>query len=219
MLWSCNRTASFGGRPEKDGNSRLPPIRGTHPIGQSECKWGNACNYIQNGETTIMNRLIHAARPVRFAFSIAMVLLVALLLAQSAAAEVKGSAKQRADGQSDFCTADGGIAEITFEYSPVFKGVIIKATMKCKGGKSDGWECTNTPTDTTCTNPLVRTPETTAQSVTAQPGTIVGAVDTGSVATPTPIVLDQATAGPTAPERPTRDPESGPTIQDDERAP
>lgn len=166
-----------------------------------------------------MNRLILAARPVRFAFSAAMVLLTALLLAQSAAAEVKGSAKQRADGQSDFCTADGGTAEITFEYSPVFKGVIIKATMKCTGGKSDGWECTNTPTNTTCTNPLVRAPETVAESVTAQPGTIVGAVDTGSVSTSAPVVLDHATSGPTAPERSAAEPATAPLDQDVDRAP
>jgi hypothetical protein len=166
-----------------------------------------------------MNRLTYAARPVRFVCSIAMVFLAALFLAQSVAAEVKGSAKQRADRQSDFCTVDGGTAEITFEYSPVFEGVVIKATMKCTGGKSDGWECTNTPTDTTCADPLVRAPETAVQSVTAQPGTIVGAVDTGSVATSTPIVLDQATGGPTAPKRSIAEPATAPMNQDEDRAP
>lgn len=157
-------------------------------------------------------------RPSVFA-PLALILALTAAIGHYGSTDAMGSMKARAQAQSNYCTVDGGKAEITIEYSPVFEGAVIKITMKCKGGKSDGWTCVNTVDKKDCTNPLVRPTETAVQSTTAQPGTIVGAADTGSHDPPTPVVIDQGSSGPTAPERSTAEPAPSPTTQDDERAP
>jgi hypothetical protein len=85
-------------------------------------------------------------------------LTLAVLLTQEIGTATINSMHDRAKAQSDACAIDGGKATKEYEFS---RGSTewTSITMKCKGGKSDGWTCVNTPSKTECTRPLTRPEE------------------------------------------------------------
>jgi hypothetical protein len=119
------------------------------------------------------------------------------------------------------CADAGGVSSVHYEFDA--GGHLFGAYVNCigqTGSWGDRWECGVYFDGTyTCWRGFTRPPESVDHDVTVPVGTVVEAVDTGSESTPAPIVLDQATGGPTAPLRPATDPEPTPADEDSGRAP
>jgi hypothetical protein len=136
---------------------------------------------------------IQAAEVLRFFFTAAMALAVALLLTQGVGAQPNNKPVSQADriqAQRDMCeTIGGGTLEVTD--SP-FKG--IKLT-ECKGGTEDGTKCAHGRTKTNCTYPK-QAGHGQGQDIVVDQGEIVGADENGGSVSPVEdVVFDHSGGG------------------------